>query len=103
VADNGVTGSVEALISLGNAPQELQLTPFVEFGTAWNNRGSNPDPSTLASVGLGLRWLMAPSLQFRADYGIPLIPAEDQGNSLQSSGLYFSLTFEPTILFRVDE
>jgi hemolysin activation/secretion protein len=103
VADNGVTGSLEALISLSNNPQELQLTPFVEFGTAWNNRGSNPAPSTLASVGLGLRWLMAPSLQFRADYGIPLIPAEDQGNSLQSSGLYFSLTFEPTILFRADE
>lgn len=103
VADNGITGSVEALISLSNDPQELQLAPFVDFGTAWNNRGSNPDPSTLASVGLGLRWLMAPSLQFRADYGIPLIPAEDQGNSLQSSGLYFSLTFEPTILFRMDE
>ncbi|MGF1567048.1 MAG: ShlB/FhaC/HecB family hemolysin secretion/activation protein [Nodosilinea sp.] len=100
VSDNGVNASVEALISLSSIPNELQITPFVELGTAWNNQGPSPDPSTLASVGLGLRWLVAPSLQFRADYGLPLIAANNQGSSLQSSGFYFSLVFEPTSLFR---
>jgi hemolysin activation/secretion protein len=103
VSDNGVNASVEALISLSSIPNELQITPFVEFGTAWNNLGPSPDPATLASVGLGLRWLVAPSLQFRADYGLPLIAANNQGSSLQSSGFYFSLSFEPTSLFRTTD
>jgi hemolysin activation/secretion protein len=100
VADNGLTAGVEALISLSNPPNQLQLNPFLELGTAWNNRGPNADPATLASVGLGLRWLIAPSLRFRADYSIPLISANSQSTGLQSSGFYFSLTFEPTTLLR---
>jgi len=100
VADSGLTAGVEALISLSNPPNQVQLNPFVEFGTAWNNLGPNPDPGTLASVGLGLRWLVAPSLRFRADYGLPLISANSQSTGLQASGFYFSLTFEPTTLLR---
>ncbi|PSN13217.1 ShlB/FhaC/HecB family hemolysin secretion/activation protein [filamentous cyanobacterium CCT1] len=100
VADNGLTVGVEALISLSNPPNQLQLNPFLELGTGWNNQGTNPDPSTLASVGVGLRWLITPGLRFRGDYGIPLIDANSQSSSLQSSGFYFSLTFEPTTLLR---
>lgn len=104
VADNGVTASVEALISLTETPNELLLTPFVEVGTAWNNsRDAASDPSTLASVGLGVRWLIDPSLQLRVDYGIPLISADDRSDSLQSNGLIFSLTFEPTTLLRTSD
>jgi len=29
------------------------------------------------------------------DVGIPLITAEDRGNSLQENGLYFSLRYQP--------
>lgn len=103
VADNGLTAGVEALISLSNPPNQLQLNPFIEFGTAWNNFGSNLDPATLASVGLGLRWLIAPSLRFRADYGLPLISANSQSTGLQASGFYFSLSFEPTTLLRTPD
>lgn len=103
VADNGVTASLEALISLSQNPNELLLTPFAEVGTAWNNRGAEPDPSTLASVGVGLRWQLDPSLQLRLDYGLPLVEVDNQSDSLQSSGFYFSLTFDPATLIRTSD
>jgi hemolysin activation/secretion protein len=45
VADNGVVGGVEVRIPLTSNVQTLQLIPFVDIGTAWNNRGSNFDPA----------------------------------------------------------
>ncbi|MEL6937744.1 MAG: ShlB/FhaC/HecB family hemolysin secretion/activation protein [Cyanobacteria bacterium J06598_1] len=96
VADNGVTASVEALISLTDTPSELLLTPFVEAGTAWNAGGEALEDSTLASVGVGVRWAATPNLQLRADYGLPLISVEGRSDSLQSSGFTFSMVYEPT-------
>ncbi|GAP94254.1 ShlB/FhaC/HecB family hemolysin secretion/activation protein [Leptolyngbya sp. NIES-2104] len=95
VADNGVLGSVEARIPLTADPSVLQLVPFVEVGTVWNNRETDPDPATLASLGLGLRWLITPDLSLRLDYGIPLISVRDRGNSLQDNGFYFSIRYQP--------
>lgn len=96
VADSGVTASLEALISLTDTPGELLLNPFIEAGTAWNNGSDVIENPTLASVGLGVRWAPTPDLYLRADYGIPLISVETLGNSLQASGLLFSLRYEPT-------
>jgi hemolysin activation/secretion protein len=73
----------------------LQLAPFFEVGTVWNNREIDPDPTTLASLGLGLRWLLQPDLSLRLDYGIPLISIGDRGSSLQENGFYFSLRYQP--------
>ncbi len=95
VTDNGVLGSVEARFSLLPNSNHLQLIPFVDAGTGWNNRTPDPNPSTLASVGLGLRWLITPDLSVRLDYGIPLIDVKNDGNSLQDHGFYFSLRYEP--------
>ncbi len=94
VTDNGLLAAIEARFSL-LLDSSLQLIPFAEAGHGWNNQSPNPDPSTLASVGLGLRWLMTPDLALRIDYGIPLIEVENEGNSLQDHGLYFSLRYEP--------
>ena len=55
----------------------------------------NPDPNTLASVGLGLRWLQGDRFSARLDWGIPLISAESDGRSLQEDGVYFSLFYNP--------
>ncbi|MGD1900133.1 MAG: ShlB/FhaC/HecB family hemolysin secretion/activation protein [Phormidesmis sp.] len=96
VADNGVTASVEALIALTDTPNELLLTPFVEAGTAWNSAGAALEESTLASFGMGVRWAALPNLQLRADYGVPLVSVDGRGDSLQSSGLTFSMVYEPT-------
>lgn len=60
-------------------------------GTAWNNR----DPATLASLGVGLRWLVGEDLSLRLDYGIPLISVDNRGDSLQENGLYFSVRSQP--------
>lgn len=95
VTDNGILGSVEVRVPLTSDPSVLQLAPFFEIGSAWNNRDLDPDPETIASLGLGLRWLITPDLGLRLDYGIPLISVNEQGNSLQENGLYFSVRYQP--------
>ncbi|HEY9653423.1 MAG TPA: ShlB/FhaC/HecB family hemolysin secretion/activation protein [Coleofasciculaceae cyanobacterium] len=95
VADNGILGSVEVRIPLTSDPRTLQLIPFFDIGTAWNNQDSDPNPATIASLGLGLRWLIGSDLDLRLDYGIPLIQVDNQGNSLQENGLYFSVRYQP--------
>lgn len=95
VADNGILGSVEVRIPLTSNSSRLQLAPSFEIGTVWNNRDINPDPATIASLGLGLRWQMTPDLSLRLDYGIPLISVGDRGNSLQAKGIYFSVGYQP--------
>lgn len=93
VADNGILGSVEVRIPLTSNPNPLQLAPFFEIGTAWNNQDPDPDPGTIASLGLGLRWQISSSLDLRLDYGIPLIEVNNRGDSLQENGLHFSLRY----------
>ena len=95
VSDNGILGSVELRVPLTYDPKVLQLTPFVELGSGWNTRGDNPNPSTIASLGLGLRWQVGTDLSLRLDYGIPLIHIDNKENSLQDNGLYFSLRYQP--------
>ncbi|MBD2534687.1 hypothetical protein H6G97_36530 [Nostoc flagelliforme FACHB-838] len=51
--------------------------------------------ATIATLGLGSRWLITPDLSLHLDYGIPLISVGDRGNSLQENGLYFSVRYQP--------
>lgn len=95
VADNGVLGGLELRIPLTRNPQRLQLTPFVEAGHGWNNRLADPDLDTIASLGLGVRWLVTPDLAVRVDYGVPLIEVADRGDSLQEDGFSFSVSYQP--------
>jgi hemolysin activation/secretion protein len=95
VTDNGVIASVEARIPLTSNVNTFQVVPFFDFGTGWNNRADNPNPQTLASLGLGLRWQPFPGLNLRADYGIPLFGVENKGDSLQDNGFNFSLRYQP--------
>ncbi len=95
VADNGILGSVEVRIPLSSDPSLVQLAPFFEVGTAWNNQDSDPDPATIASLGLGLRWRIISDLDLRLDYGIPLISVNNQGDSLQENGFHFSVRYQP--------
>ena len=95
VTDSGIVGGIEARIPLSSKVETLQLIPFFDIGTGWNNRGENPDPQTLASLGLGLQWQPLRGLGLRADYGIPLIGRGDSGNSLQENGFNFSVRYQP--------
>ncbi len=95
VADNGIAGSLEVRFPPISSYTALQLAPFFDIGTTWNNRAENPDPQTIASLGLGLIWQPTRSLYLRLDYGVPLIDIDNQGDSLQDKGLYFSLRYQP--------
>ncbi|MBD2021371.1 ShlB/FhaC/HecB family hemolysin secretion/activation protein [Leptolyngbya sp. FACHB-36] len=98
LTDNGLFASAEVRIPIARFRRInglLQLTPFVEVGSAWNRDRSNPDPSTLASVGLGLRFQLSDRVTARFDWGIPLITLEGEKDSLQENGLYFSLVINP--------
>ncbi|MBE8999410.1 ShlB/FhaC/HecB family hemolysin secretion/activation protein [Nostoc sp. LEGE 12447] len=95
VADNGVVGGVEVRIPLASNVETLQLIPFFDIGTAWNNRGINADPQTIASLGLGLNWQPLNGLVLRADYGIPFMGTSDRGTSLQENGFNFSVRYQP--------
>ena len=94
VTDSGIVGGIEARIPLLSEVETLQLIPFFDIGTGWNNRGENPDRQTLASLGLGLQWQPLRGLGLRADYGIPLI-GRDSGDSLQENGFNFSVRYQP--------
>lgn len=95
VTDNGILGAAELRFSLLPNSNRLQLIPFVEAGHGWNNEAPDPEADTLVSLGLGLRWAITPDLSVRVDYGLPLIDVEDEGNSLQDNGLYFSVRYQP--------
>ncbi|NEQ33272.1 MAG: ShlB/FhaC/HecB family hemolysin secretion/activation protein [Leptolyngbya sp. SIO4C5] len=88
VTDNGVTGSVELRLPLSAIPGELQLSPFLEGGIGWNQDAAIEE---LLSLGVGLRWQIDPSVRMRLDYGYPLIDVNQDGNTLQEQGIYFSL------------
>ncbi|WP_414624058.1 ShlB/FhaC/HecB family hemolysin secretion/activation protein [Calothrix sp. CCY 0018] len=95
VTDSGIVGGIEARIPLLSEVETLQLIPFFDIGTGWNNRGDNPDPQTLASLGLGVQWQPLRGFGLRLDYGIPLIGRGDSGNSLQENGFNFSVRYQP--------
>lgn len=95
VSDNGFLFSLEFRIPITRDPQILQLTPFIDVGTGWNNRAANPDPAVIAGTGLGINWRPIPELTLQLDYGIPLVSLRDRGGSLQGNGFYFSLRYQP--------
>ena len=99
LTDNGAFVSAEVQVPILRLPQInsiLQVVPFVDFGVGWNSSGrNNPDPNTLASVGLGLRWAQGDRFTVRLDWGIPLISVDSNERTLQENGLYFSLLYNP--------
>ncbi|MBE9053007.1 ShlB/FhaC/HecB family hemolysin secretion/activation protein [Nostocales cyanobacterium LEGE 11386] len=97
LTDNIALASAEVQIPILRLPEIeslLQVTPFIDFGIAWNNSlRNNPDPNTLAAVGLGLQWSQGGRFTARLDWGIPLVPIDSQENTWQENGLYFSLLY----------
>lgn len=94
VTDSGLLGSLELRIPVTENPEVLQLTPFAEIGSGWNNEKPDSDLSTLASLGLGLRWSISPDFKMRLDFGVPLVNSGDEGNSLQDNGLHWSFNYQ---------
>jgi hemolysin activation/secretion protein len=99
-SDNGIFVSTDLQLpvySTNSGENVLQVIPFVDFGTTWNNGNESNRNSinTLASVGLGLQWRMGERFSARVDYGIPLIEIESRDRTWQERGLYFTMQYNP--------
>lgn len=96
LADNGIVGSIEVQLPVlrSNSFGLLQIVPFLDAGVAWDNRDATTEMNTLVGTGLGLRWRRG-SFTAQLDWGIPLVEVEGQGSSLQESGVYFSVEYNP--------
>lgn len=99
LTDDGFFASAEVRLPIWRSRQSqtlLQVVPFFDVGTAWN-RGNSPDPetSTLASLGLGLRLQLGNQLNAQLDWGIPLVSLESRKSTWQENGLYFSIVYSP--------
>ena len=98
LADNGFFASAELRTNIAKIPDwdtTIQLSPFVDFGTVWNNDNFPLQADSLASVGVGLRVFVNDRFTARLDWGIPLNDFENSIDTLQSDGLYFSVEFQP--------
>lgn len=99
LSDNGVFVSAELrypILRTSDRQGILHAYPFVDFATGWNSSDlPNPDPQSLVSVGVGLRWEYSDRINARIEWGIPLVETESRGNTWQEDGIYFSVEFTP--------
>jgi hemolysin activation/secretion protein len=96
VGDNAVVGTIEVYFPLAGDrtnSSKLNLIPFFDGGTVWNN--NSDEAEALASLGLGLDWQFKEFLSLKVDWGVPLINTSDRGDSLQDDGFTFSLQLQP--------
>ena len=104
VGDNVVVGTIEIYVPLAGdrlSDNKLNLIPFFDGGTVWDN--NSDEAEALASLGIGLDWQFKELLSLRVDWGLPLINTSDErssargnrGDSLQDHGFSFSLQLQP--------
>lgn len=68
----------------------IQVAPFYNVGAGWNKRRATPRDSSLASVGVGLRWLLGFGSIAQVYYGHALHRVS-HGSSLEDQGVHFSV------------
>lgn len=103
LTDSGAFISAEVRLPIYRSRQRqtvLQLTPFIDAGTTWNNgrrnrNGNTTDPNTLVSAGLGLRLQLSNRFTARLDWGIPLVDLSVRKRTWQENGVYFSIVSSP--------
>jgi len=99
IRDNAFLASIESrfpLISYGTGEPLLQFAQFVDLGRAWTSKGVTPDPQTLASVGLGVRWNILPRdrARFELYWGLPLNHVPHPPGNLQDHGIHLQLVVQ---------
>jgi hemolysin activation/secretion protein len=95
IADNGIFTSTEVRLPIARfAPDSiLQVAPFIDFGTVWNNSAEKIPQKTLFSTGLGLRYQFSDRLTAKVEWGIPLLSIEGSKRTWQENGIYFSIFY----------
>lgn len=105
IGDQGFRLSTEdrwAILRDGVGKPWLQVIPFVDMGRTWNvsdNPNQQSDQRFLIGAGLGL--LLEPPIdylrdfKFRVDWGWAFRDLDDEGDTLQDKGFYFSVSYQP--------
>lgn len=96
LGDNGLFASAELRIPifrLRKIDGLVQITPFLDVGTVWNSDEVEIANKTLPSLGVGLNFSQGTNFNARLDWGIPLVNVENEGDSLQEDGIYFSIDY----------
>ena len=96
LSDSGFLASAELRIPIVRVPKvegSLQITPFIDLGTAWNVDREDPETSTLVGTGFGLLWQQGDNLTARIDWGIPLTDIDSRDNTWQENGVYLQLEY----------
>lgn len=99
IRDNAFLASIESRIPLITFPSgepRLQFAQFADVGRAWNAKGGTPDPDTLASVGLGIRWSLLPRerARFELYWGHPLNHVSHPPGNLQDHGIHLQVVVQ---------
>jgi hemolysin activation/secretion protein len=100
VRDNALIASLESRIPLirnRRWADYVQVVPFVDVGWGWNRKLPTPEPTMLASIGLGLRWAasfgsvvpLRPQFEIFWGYKLKDVPTED--GDLQDKGIHFQV------------
>lgn len=91
ITDNAFLASVEARIPVYQSAlgEELvYLAPFVDYGRAWNTDVDSPDPSFLASAGVGAIWNIVRGSRFEIYWGQRLNHVDNPKENLQDYGVH---------------
>jgi hemolysin activation/secretion protein len=99
VRDNAFVASVESrfpLLKFPSGEDRLQFAQFVDVGRAWNARVTTPEPHTLASVGVGLRWNILPQerARFEVYWGQQLNHFRTGEGNLQDHGVHLQMVVQ---------
>lgn len=82
LGDNGLAISVETRIPVWrNRASDvlLQISPFFDYGTAWNQDDLEVSYSNIASAGVGLNLTISDRLSSRLDWAVPFTKTEVDG------------------------
>lgn len=96
LGDNGLFASAELripILRLRKIDGLVQIAPFLDVGTVWNSDEVEIANKTLPSLGVGLNFSRGTNFNARLDWGIPLVNVENEGDSLQEDGIYFSIDY----------
>jgi hemolysin activation/secretion protein len=99
IRDDAFLASIESrfpLMSYVTGEPLVQFAQFVDMGRAWGAKRTTPDPQTLASVGLGLRWNILPRdrARFELYWGLPLNHVPHPPGNLQDHGIHLQFVVQ---------
>lgn len=101
VRDRGFVGSIEfrfpvfrlPLPFIAKEPEDgqVQLASFYDFGWSENVEESSPNPRTISSAGVGLRWDPHPKIHSALYWGFAFRNVNTEEEGLQDNGIHFAL------------